>query len=69
MSASWRTTLFGAGGLIAVITSACQALFDGNPATNPDWTSVIGVVSVCIGLFFARDNKVSSEQVQAANQI
>ena len=61
--------MFGAGGLIAVITSACQALFDGNPATNPDWTSVIGVVSICIGLFFARDNKVSTEQVQAANKV
>lgn len=59
---SWRTSLFGTGGLIAVIASAASALFDGNPATNPDWTSVIAAASACIGLLFSRDHKVSSEQ-------
>ena len=69
MSASWRTTLFGVGGIVTVVAAACNALFDGNPATNPDWTSVIASVSACIGLLFARDNKVTSEQVKAAEQV
>jgi len=62
MSASWRTTLFGAGGIVAVVVAAVNALADGNPATNPDWTSVIASISACVGLLFARDNVVSSEQ-------
>lgn len=65
MSASWRTTLFGVGGIVTVVAAACSALFDGNPATNPDWTGVIGSISVAIGLLFARDNKVTSEQAAA----
>lgn len=62
MSASWRTTLFGAGGIVAVVVAAINALADGNPSTNPDWTSVIASISACVGLLFARDNVVSSEQ-------
>jgi hypothetical protein len=65
MSASWRTTLFGAGGILAVAVTAINALADGNPATNPDWTSVVATISGCIGLLFARDNKVTSEQAAA----
>ena len=51
------------GGIVTVIAAACNALFDANPATNPDWTSVIASISACVGLLFARDNKVTSEQV------
>lgn len=65
MSASWRTTLFGVGGLVTVIAGTLNALFDGNSATNPDWTAVIAAVSACVGLLFARDNKVTSEQANA----
>jgi hypothetical protein len=65
MSASWRTTLFGVGGVLTVVVAALNAIFDGNPATNPDWTSVIASLSACIGLLFARDHKVTSEQAGA----
>lgn len=57
--------MFGAGGIVAVVIAAINALADGNPATNPDWTSVIASISACVGLLFARDNKVTSEQVAA----
>lgn len=57
--------MFGAGGIVAVLIAAINALADGNPATNPDWTSVIASISVCVGLLFARDNKVTSEQAAA----
>ena len=67
MTASWRTTLFGAGGLIFVIGGTLTALFDGKPETNPDWTAVVAAVSACIGLLFARDNKVTSAQAGAIN--
>jgi len=53
--------VFGVGGLATVILSAVSALLDGNPATNPDWTAVIAGAAACIGLLFARDHKVTSE--------
>lgn len=65
MKASWRTTLFGTGGLVAVLAATASALLDGNPATNPDWTLVVAAASTAIGLLFARDDKVSSEQAGA----
>lgn len=65
MTKSWRTSFFGVGGLLTVLTSALNALLDGNPATSPDWASVIPAVAACLGLLFARDNKVSSEQAGA----
>lgn len=65
MNASWRTTLFGTGGLIIVVTTALNALFDGNPQTTPDWGAVAGAAAACLGLLFARDNRVTSEQAGA----
>ncbi len=62
---SWKTTMAGVGAILASIGTALNLLFDGNPATNPDWTSVVAAVSAGIGLIFARDNDKSSEQVQA----
>lgn len=62
---SWRTTIFGAGGLLVVVANTVSALLDGDPLTNPDWSAVAGVVSIAIGLFFARDNKVTSEAAGA----
>ena len=62
---SWRTSIFGTGGLLLVVASALSALFDGDPATMPDWASVAGAAAACIGLLFARDNKVTSEAAGA----
>ena len=62
---SWKTTVFGTGGLLVVVAAAVSALFDNDPATNPDWSAVIGAASACIGLLFARDNSVTSEQAGA----
>lgn len=59
---SWKTTLFGAGGLATVLFTAVSAMLDGDPATNPDWNLVLGAAMPAIGLLFARDNNVSSEQ-------
>lgn len=67
MTASWRTTLFGMGGLITVLAAAASALLDGKPETNPDWPSVMAAAAACIGLLFARDNKVTSAQAGATD--
>jgi len=58
---SWRTTVFGAGGLLTVAAATASALLDGDPTTNPEWAVVVASVAACLGLLFARDNKVTSE--------
>ena len=42
-----------------------SAQFDNDPATVPDWTMVIGMITAGVGLVLARDNNKTSEQVGA----
>lgn len=60
---SWRTSAAGIIAIVVAVLGAFQALIDGNPNTNPDWTAVIASVSAGIGLLKARDNVVSSKEV------
>lgn len=62
---SWKTTLFGATGIVTIGIGVVNALVDGNPATNPDWTVVIGALTACFAGLFARDNNVTSEEAGA----
>ena len=60
---SWRTTTCGVLAIVAAaINSVAIPLLDGIPSTQPDWTTFGAVLLAGIGLLFARDNKVSSEQ-------
>lgn len=60
---SWKTTAAGISAFLAVASPEAVKFFDNDPTTNPSWELVIGAAAVMIGLLFARDNKVSSEQV------
>jgi len=62
---SWKTTLFGAGGLLAVAVSIVNSLFDGDPNTMPQWDLLIAAAGPAIAALFARDNNVSSEHAGA----
>jgi hypothetical protein len=62
---SWKTTATGIVTVLAAIAGAAKFMLDNDPATNPDWTAVIAALTAGIGLIFARDNKVTSEQVNA----
>lgn len=65
MSSSWRTTTAGIGAILIAVGSALGAQFDNDPATLADWGAVIAAVIAGVGLLFARDNKVTSEQARA----
>ncbi len=62
---SWKTTLAGIAAIIAAVGTAVSAQFDNDPATVPDWTMVIGMITAGVGLVLARDNDKTSEQVGA----
>lgn len=62
---SWRTSIFGVGGLFAVWSPVIMAALDGDPATVPAIGTAVTLSLPAIGLLFARDNKVTSEQAKA----
>ena len=65
MKGSWKTTTAGIATIIASVATALSAMLDNDPATIPNWTAVIATATTGFGLLFARDNKVTSEQVGA----
>jgi hypothetical protein len=56
------TALLAAVGALVI---AAKSLLDGDPATNPDWSSVALTVTLAWGLFTTRQNNVTSEQAGA----
>jgi hypothetical protein len=62
---SWKSTVFGIGAILTATGSILQALFDGNPNTNPDFAPLIAALSAGLGLLFTRDNDVTSEDAGA----
>lgn len=60
---SWRTSLFGAGGVLTALFAALSAQFDSDPLTQANWGATLAVVFAGLTGIFARDNSVSSEDV------
>jgi len=61
---SWKTTLCGVLGIVAAaITLLAIPVLDSDPATVANWGAFTAAISTAVGLFFARDNDKSSEDV------
>jgi hypothetical protein len=60
---NWRTSLFGTGGLVIIAANVISMLFDGNPATNPDWSVTFAAAMPAIAVLFARDSNVTSKEL------
>jgi hypothetical protein len=65
MKGSHKTTIAGVGAILIAAGSMLQALFDGNPTTEPDYAALVAAIVAGFGLIFARDNNVSSEDAGA----
>ena len=65
MKSSWKTTVAGIAAILVAGGTLVQAIFDGNPATAPNYEATIAAIAAGIGLLFARDNDVSSEKAGA----
>jgi hypothetical protein len=62
---SWKTSVTGIASVLIAVAGAVQLIFDGDPATNPDWNVTVAAVVAGIGLMTARDNSVTSEAAGA----
>lgn len=60
LNGSWKTTLFGTGGLVTVLVNTASMLLDDNPATNPDWNLTITTLFLAISALMAKDYNVSN---------
>ena len=61
MKGSWKTTTASVLTLVVPVLNNLIAMWDADPATEPNWAIVAAMVPVVVGLFFARDKDVSSE--------
>jgi len=50
-----NTTIAGIGSILVAIGSVLTAMFDGDPATNADFTSAVAAVIAGVGLILAKD--------------
>jgi hypothetical protein len=65
MTSSIKTTAYGILAFLALAFGQVKFLFDIDPATNPDWTLIIGALFALLGFGVARDNDVSDQTAQA----
>ena len=63
INGSWKTTVFGAGGIFVIVANVASILLDGDPNTNPDWGVTFAALMPSIAALFARDNNKTSEDV------
>lgn len=62
---SKNTTVAAIAAAFGAIATAVTFIFDGDPATNPDWGTTIGLLAAAFGLLKARDNNMTSEDAGA----
>lgn len=62
INGSWKTSLFGASGLITIVFNVASMLMDEDPNTNPDWSVMLPLLMTSIGALFAKDSNVSNAQ-------
>jgi hypothetical protein len=65
---SWKTSTAGVCAFVGAVAYALHAHYDSDPFTVPQWEGVAAGFFAMIGLFAARDNNVTSEQVKAGSK-
>lgn len=52
-----NTTVAGIGSILVAVGSLLTALFDGDPATLPDYATAVAAILAGVGLIMAKDAK------------
>jgi hypothetical protein len=52
-----NTTGFGIGSILVAVGALLTALFDGDPATLPDYATAVAAILAGVGLIMAKDAK------------
>lgn len=52
-----KTTYLGIAAILTASGAIMSAIFDADPATNPDWGALIAAFIAGVGLIFAKDAK------------
>lgn len=65
LGASWRTTALGLCTILTALSKAAVSCLDGDPTTNMAPGELMVQIVIGVGFVMARDNKTTSEQVQA----
>ncbi len=63
MPTSLHPKLTAIMGALVALAVAIKAMVDGDPTTNPDWSSLATTMILAAGLFTTRQNNQSSEDV------
>lgn len=67
LSPSWKTSVGGIVFFLATLFSQVQNLFDDDPKTTLSVEVIIAAAGVLYAGLNARDNRVTSEQIEAAD--
>lgn len=62
MMTNRNTTIAGIGAILVAVGGILAAMFDGDVATQPDFTSAVAAVIAGIGLILAKDAKKPEEK-------
>lgn len=60
-----KTTALGVISILIALLSGAKAFLDGDPTTNIDFGAITSAITAGVGLIFARDVNVTSEQAGA----
>lgn len=62
---STETTIYGIAMFVSVVAAVAKAQYDGDPATAPQWELLVPALFAMLGLWRARDDNKTSEEVGA----
>jgi hypothetical protein len=66
LSTSRNLTVLGISTILGALSVAAAALFDGNAATNPDWSILVTALISGVGMILAKGAKTTGGTVDAA---
>jgi hypothetical protein len=66
LATSKNLTVLGIATILGALSTAAVSLFDGDPATNPDWSVVVTALISGLGMVLAKGAKTTGGTVDPA---